>query len=116
MKLTNIANMVASCIILHNMCVSDRIMDGNVHAIYDPSQGIGLEGEEINYPSDLNVVQNNSLSTTYNDTTDTTNIGVTISPNYVQNLVSQSNRFKELTSNNEHQRLQNTLMKLKNNN
>jgi hypothetical protein len=36
--LIKISNTVAACLIMHNMCVSDRVMDGNVYAIYDPAQ------------------------------------------------------------------------------
>ena len=25
---------------MHNMCVSDRVMDGNVYAVYDPSNSV----------------------------------------------------------------------------
>lgn len=35
-----IGERVATCLILHNMCVSDRVMDGNVHAMYKPSECI----------------------------------------------------------------------------
>jgi Plant transposon protein len=37
-----IANMMATCIVLHNMCVSDRVM-GDVHARYRPSSGVAQE-------------------------------------------------------------------------
>jgi Plant transposon protein len=36
MDLKSIANMMATAIVLHNMCVSDRVM-GDVHARYRPS-------------------------------------------------------------------------------
>lgn len=28
---------VATCLILHNMCVSDRVLKGDVYATYDPA-------------------------------------------------------------------------------
>jgi Plant transposon protein len=37
-----IANLMATCIVLHNMCVSDRVM-GDVHARYRPSSGVDQE-------------------------------------------------------------------------
>jgi hypothetical protein len=35
--LTIIGAKVATCMILHNMCVSDRIMEGDVWALYNPT-------------------------------------------------------------------------------
>jgi hypothetical protein len=45
-NLNLICNKVATCLILHNMCVSDRVM-GDVNATYNPSFRIGEEIEEI---------------------------------------------------------------------
>jgi hypothetical protein len=39
-NLTDISNRVAACLILHNMLVSDRIMDGDVNARYNPSHSL----------------------------------------------------------------------------
>ena len=39
-SLIKISNTVAACLIMHNMCVSDRVMDGNVYAIYDPAHNV----------------------------------------------------------------------------
>ena len=36
MDMTEISNMVSSCLILHNQCVSDRVMAGDVNATYNP--------------------------------------------------------------------------------
>ena len=36
-SLVKMSNTVSACLIMHNMCVSDRVMDGNVYAVYDPS-------------------------------------------------------------------------------
>jgi hypothetical protein len=30
-SLKNISNIVSACLIMHNMCVSDRVMDGDVY-------------------------------------------------------------------------------------
>ena len=33
-----ISNVISVCLIMHNMCVSsDRVMDGNAYAVYNPS-------------------------------------------------------------------------------
>mmetsp|Transcript_7523 Transcript_7523/g.14264 ORF Transcript_7523/g.14264 Transcript_7523/m.14264 type:complete len:99 (+) Transcript_7523:81-377(+) len=42
---------------MHNICVSDRVMEGNVHARYCPANILDipeLEEEEIGYPDDFN--------------------------------------------------------------
>ena len=55
MDLKLIGSRMASCLILHNMCVSDRVMDGDVYARYNPGASI-LEGdliEDVEYPNDL---------------------------------------------------------------
>jgi hypothetical protein len=39
-NLTDISNRVAACLILHNMLVSDRIMDGDVNARYNPANSL----------------------------------------------------------------------------
>ena len=39
-SLIKISNTAAACLIMHNMCVSDRVMDGNVYAVYDPSYSV----------------------------------------------------------------------------
>lgn len=37
MKMKVITSRVKACLILHNMCVSDRVMDGDVRAVYKPT-------------------------------------------------------------------------------
>ena len=39
-SLIKISNTVAACLVMHNMCVSDRVMDGNAYAVYDPSYSV----------------------------------------------------------------------------
>jgi hypothetical protein len=55
---------VKSCLILHNMGVSDRVMDGDVTAVYNPTNILLLEGaaEGVRNKSD-----GGSLSTATND-------------------------------------------------
>ena len=55
--LPNIAARVATCLILHNMCVSDRVMEGDVHARYDPSNSVTAGTSIIHYPRDLHSIQ-----------------------------------------------------------
>ena len=57
LNLIQIGNKVATCLILHNMCVSDRVM-GDVNATYDPSFRVGeVVEEEVDQPADLEAVQ-----------------------------------------------------------
>jgi hypothetical protein len=58
-KLEEIALKVTSCMILHNMCVSDRIM-GDVNMRYNPAYSVtgrAEEVEEVEQPDDLEEVQ-----------------------------------------------------------
>jgi hypothetical protein len=57
-KLSTIRDRVGTCIILHNMCVSDRVM-GDVNARYRADFSVELEEDEIvEQPDDLEEVQN----------------------------------------------------------
>ena len=57
MKMEKIKDRVGTCLTLHNMCVSDRVMQ-DVHARYNPSFTVArYEEEEIPQPDDLEAVQ-----------------------------------------------------------
>ena len=43
--LNKISRVVSSCLIMHNMCVSDRVMDGDVYARYNPANKV-MEEED----------------------------------------------------------------------
>lgn len=47
-----VGEQMASCLILHNMCVSDRVM-GDARAKYDPANSVLEERLVIEYPNDL---------------------------------------------------------------
>ena len=55
LSLKQIGARMQCCMILHNMCVSDRVMNGNVRARYIPSYTVNNKEnvERINYPKDL---------------------------------------------------------------
>ena len=38
--LTDVSSRVGTCLTLHNMCVSDRVMEGDVRAVCRPSNGV----------------------------------------------------------------------------
>ena len=54
MNTTLISEMVTAALILHNMCVSDRVMDGDVHARYNPANSFESPSgpETIRHPGD----------------------------------------------------------------
>ena len=52
MDLSLVGGRMASCLILHNMCVSDRVME-DVHARYDPGSTVVEDEQLIEYPNDL---------------------------------------------------------------
>jgi hypothetical protein len=44
---------VTACIVLHNMGVSDRVMDGDPRAVYDPMNSLESPDTTIDNPNDL---------------------------------------------------------------
>jgi hypothetical protein len=56
-----VGDRVATCFILHNMNVCDRVMGGDVRASYDPKKGLEIEekfvAENVVQPSDLAKMQ-----------------------------------------------------------
>lgn len=57
--LKDIAARVGTCMILHNMCVSDRVMGGDVRAVYDPANNLeDVEDKEgVDVPEDRVEIQ-----------------------------------------------------------
>lgn len=51
-KLKDISSRLATCLILHNMLVSDRVMEGDVYATYDPSNNVIESNLEVNQSND----------------------------------------------------------------
>ena len=60
MHLATIAVKFAACMIIHNMCVSDRVME-DVRARYNPSNGTADFDVNMEAPPDLHVVQGRQL-------------------------------------------------------
>ena len=86
MDLNVIANLCSSSLILHNMCVSDRIM-GDVRARYDPAHNILPEKEvEIEYSEEFLKKQEKMQ----------TPIGISNLDPCVQKLVLRKGRWNEL--------------------
>ena len=99
MDTQKISDMVAACLILHNMCVSDRVM-GDVFARYNPAYKLepvvpkavlqGLKGLTLAEPR--------------------SSIGLADADEHVLALVSRKTRFKDLHDTKEHVRLLEAIM------
>ena len=108
MKMDAIGNMMAASLILHNMCVSDRVM-GNVRARYNPAYNLEedkMDQHKVRQPFDLNRRQTLTSSTTNASTTHCSR------NRDVYNLVT-GDRWDQLRSTEECLRLTEALMRLK---
>ena len=56
-NLKDIAKRVGTCLVLHNMCVPDRIMEGDPRATYNPAASVQDELVLVEAPEDLREVQ-----------------------------------------------------------
>jgi len=115
MTLSLVGTRVAACLILHNMCVSDRVMDGDVHARYKPDNTVIGENEKFDKPTSDMVyeqslnrkrkkkkiqVQEKELST----------IGIHEGNEYTINMVTRKDRWAELQDTDEFVRLNKAIM------
>lgn len=114
----DIALRVGTCIILHNMCVADRVMK-DVRARYNPMAATDNEGiedvDEIEIPEDLRRVQaaTDAFYGIGSDEQGNNRVGASNAPNYVTDLIAQANRFQDLKDRWQHARLNHALMELK---
>ena len=123
MELKHIRNMVTSALILHNMGVSDRVMEGDVHARYNPAHSLvdDMDSLLVLYPHDRAHRQQRSNSSNSRVVSCVTSCN---RDRDVYNLVAKDNRFltpddpgsearwESLRSEAEHFRLQSALMRL----
>jgi hypothetical protein len=130
-SLVKMSNTVSACLIMHNMCVSDRVMDGNVYAIYDPSHNnveeqlpIGIDMVAIaNKNSEYHRQQQQEADPEYHAEVETENyyeeiqapIGLANAGNefVVQHMLARQANWKELNDRYEHGRLHAALKRLK---
>ena len=96
-----IADMVAACLILHNMCVSDRVM-GDVFARYNPA----FKLESVAAPEVLQGLKGLSLAEPRSS------IGLDDADEHVLALVARKTRFKDLHNTEEHVRLIEAIMRV----
>ena len=108
LDLEKLTNRVACCLILHNMCVSDRVMDGDVHARYKPDFSIELlcHTKGITYPPELRKIQ----SKTADGETKKASNGIRNGNREVVNNLTRLDRWTNLDDRNEHVRLTTALM------
>ena len=97
--------MVACCLILHNMCVSDRIMEGDVHARYDPAHDLEEDpGEVVEDPQELKDMKRKMK------VEERARISIRNADPSVQNILVRKARWQSLQNLEEHSRLHAALM------
>ena len=103
-SLQKFSTIVSTCLIMHNMCVSDRVMDGNVHARYNPGNALRFEQDidfTIEYENGEDAVNGAAIGL---DNTDNRDV--------VNNMLSRQNHWRDINDREEHARLLSALIKL----
>lgn len=104
MNLPLIGTKAACALILHNMCISDRVMDGDVRATHKPDNTVEIDDSVISYPADAaaagGTVRNKDKST----------IGGEYGNKYLTNLVARKERWEQLDNPVEFVRLTTAIM------
>ena len=104
LELRKIGNRVNTCLILHNMCVVDRVM-GDVRARYDPSAADIVREITVDVPADRQAVQR--------VLEDPPEIGWQEQPRTVLDAVVRRRQWHTLMDITEHERLHVALVELK---
>jgi hypothetical protein len=109
--LTDISNRVVSCLLLHNILVTDRVMQAasdtyyNYRERYDPSVGAPDPFDvEVQQSADLQIMQNAPAGERR------TAIGINNAPPTVQAAMTRSDRFAEPNDLAENRRLHKALL------
>jgi Plant transposon protein len=108
MDLKQISMRVTTCIILHNILVSDRVM-GECGVTYNPAHEMEEGVTTVEQPEDLNNVQQAHAGNATVPAAGGT--GIANAPPEVAALLTRGNRFRELKDANEYQRLHSALMR-----
>ena len=107
-SLKRIEAMVTASLILHNMCVSDRIMDGDCRATYNAANSlVRMKDGDINVEQPPNQEE---IQASYRKNFKGTCIGVVDSDEEVVEVVTRRRRWMELHDKEECARLHNALM------
>jgi hypothetical protein len=106
-SLKKISNIVSACLIMHNMCVSDRVMDGDVYAWYNPANSFAMDEEES--------IENENSEAGSMPARGDRQIGLASvgDANVVQNVLDRQNHWREVNDRQEHARLHLALLALK---
>jgi hypothetical protein len=116
-SLVKMSNTVSACLIMHNMSVSDRVMDGNVHAVYDPGELVGNDGylDEVQELTENNNEYHAANANNGNQGEQPAAIGLANAGNefIVQNMIARQANWQSLSDTDEHSRLHAALMRVK---
>ena len=104
-QLTHIADRARTCIMLHNMCVSDRIMEGEVRRRHDPAFNImEVEDHVVPMPPDLEEMQQRLCCGTT-----ASSIGVRNMPDCMRKTCTRRKEWQDLTNIDQHHGLHTSL-------
>jgi hypothetical protein len=120
-SLQKISKIVSACLIMHNMCIADRVMDGNVYAVYDPMyNGDDVDDERRILEEDLLRIEENNNRDDDDDlvpagTRGRARIGLANTDNEFvqQHMVARQTHWRGLNDRNEHARLHSALLRSK---
>lgn len=109
-SLMDISARVTTCVILHNMLVSDRIMQ-DYNSMYNPSHLMEQLDVQVEQPNDLQQIQVGAqIQAGVNDEPVGGGIGIATAPPAVVGLLTRRDRFKDLADREQHARLHQALM------
>lgn len=112
-SLPDISNRMGCCLILSNMCVSDRVMDGDVHATYNPSHKIiDYSRDGVEHPDDMPDLQGIGDATA-GDSCSSRIGGKNLEQWELEIVVGRGRSWKVLDNLEEHFRLKNALIATK---
>jgi Plant transposon protein len=92
-NLQHIGQRVTACIILHNMCVSDRVMDGDVRAWYNPANSL----EEFEKNAEIDAPEMVAIQRPIRES-ETTMIGCSELPPGVIKEFARTDRWRSLNN------------------
>ena len=112
MSLDKMSTTVSTCLIMHNMSVSDRVMEGNVHRVYDPCANVFNDGLCCEDVQDM--AENNAEHGAANNDNHVAHaaIGIANAENefVIQNMIARQENWRDLSDTDEHGRLHAALM------
>lgn len=91
-----IQNMISCSLIVHNWCVSDRVMEGDVRARYNPMNTLESISTRVTHPSDYQAADPKDGTST---------VGIANAIPSVQQYVASGERWRDLKNLAEYQRL-----------